>query len=343
MNKTERRHELQQNELAAYLEKVNKQIEPYSKPILGVVIVVMALGIGWSFYSSEQEADSSFATLELIKATSTQEIIPESLDTVNSEFPETSAGKLAKLYQGLALVNDGNNDIYELPDTAKETLNAGIEVLGSVAEGNNDPLIKSRAYLGIALAQTTLGDTEAAVAAYDQIKKADESEAMVEYAANRIATLNSTSTKEFSEWFKDTSFAVVIPENPDPSLPPMNGLPGGIDSFLPDPGTPSTDSDSKEKENPLTGEATPRDLDGGLDLPNGTDSAAPADTTEATDSDSDSQTTPPASPETPEPVAPSEAESSATEAPAEAETESSNAAEAPAEQAPAVEAPADDK
>lgn len=341
MNKTERRHELQQNELAAYLEKVNKQIEPYSKPILGVVLVVMAVGIGWSFYSSEQEADSSFATLELIKATSAQMIDPEDLDTVNSEFPETSAGKLAKLYQGLALVNEGNDLIYEDTESATETLKEGIEVLTSVAEGNNDPLIKSRAYLGIALAQTTLGDTEAAVAAYEEVEKADESEAMVEYAANRIATLTSTATKEFSDWFKDTSFAVATPANPDPSLPPANGLPS-IDSFLPDLGTPSTDSDTKEKENPLTGEATPRDLDGGLDLPKVTDSAAPADTTEATDSDS--ETTPAASPETPEPVAPSDAESSATEAPAEAETESSNAAaEAPAEQAPAVEAPADDK
>ncbi len=341
MNKTERRHELQQNELAAYLEKVNKQIEPYSKPILGVVLVVMAVGIGWSFYSSEQEADSSFATLELIKATSAQMIDPEDLDTGNSEFPETSAGKLAKLYQGLALVNEGNDLIYEDTESATETLKEGIEVLTSVAEGNNDPLIKSRAYLGIALAQTTLGDTEAAVAAYEKVEKADESEAMVEYAANRIATLTSTATKEFSDWFKDTSFAVATPANPDPSLPPANGLPS-IDSFLPDLGTPSTDSDTKEKENPLTGEATPRDLDGGLDLPKVTDSAAPADTTEATDSDS--ETTPAASPETPEPVAPSDAESSATEAPAEAETESSNAAaEAPAEQAPAVEAPADDK
>ena len=341
MNKTERRHELQQNELAAYLEKVNKQIEPYSKPILGVVLVVMAVGIGWSFYSSEQEADSSFATLELIKATSAQMIDPEDLDTVNSEFPETSAGKLAKLYQGLALVNEGNDLIYEDPESATETLNAGIKVLTNIAEGNSEPLIKSRAYLGIALAQTTLGDTEAAVAAYEKVKKADESEAMVEYAANRIATLTSTATKEFSDWFKDTSFEVVTPANPDPSLPPANGLPS-IDSFLPDLGTPSTDSDTKEKENPLTGEATPRDLDGGLDLPKVTDSAAPADTTEATDSDS--ETTPAASPETPEPVAPSDAESSATEAPAEAETESSNAAaEAPAEQAPAVEAPADDK
>ena len=341
MNKTERRHELQQNELAAYLEKVNKQIEPYSKPILGVVLVVMAVGIGWSFYSSEQEADSSFATLELIKATSAQMIDPEDLDTVNSELPDTSAGKLAKLYQGLALVNEGNDLIYEDTESATETLKEGIEVLTSVAEGNNDPLIKSRAYLGIALAQTTLGDTEAAVAAYEKVEKADESEAMVEYAANRIATLTSTATKEFSDWFKDTSFAVATPANPDPSLPPANGLPS-IDSFLPDLGTPSTDSDTKEKENPLTGEATPRDLDGGLDLPKVTDSAAPADTTEATDSDS--ETTPAASPETPEPVAPSDAESSATEAPAEAETESSNAAaEAPAEQAPAVEAPADDK
>ena len=341
MNKTERRHELQQNELAAYLEKVNKQIEPYSKPILGVVLVVMAVGIGWSFYSSEQEADSSFATLELIKATSAQMIDPEDLDTVNSEFPETSAGKLAKLYQGLALVNEGNDLIYEDTESATETLKEGIEVLTSVAEGNNDPLIKSRAYLGIALAQTTLGDTKTAVAAYVKVGEADESEAMVEYAANRIATLTSTATKEFSDWFKDTSFEVVTPANPDPSLPPANGLPS-IDSFLPDLGTPSTDSDTKEKENPLTGEATPRDLDGGLDLPKVTDSAAPADTTEATDSDS--ETTPAASPETPEPVAPSDAESSATEAPAEAETESSNAAaEAPAEQAPAVEAPADDK
>ena len=341
MNKTERRHELQQNELAAYLEKVNKQIEPYSKPILGVVLVVMAVGIGWSFYSSEQEADSSFATLELIKATSVQMIDPEDLDTVEFEFLKTSAGKLAKLYQGLALVNEGNDLIYEDTESATETLKEGIEVLTSVAEGNNDPLIKSRAYLGIALAQTTLGDTEAAVAAYEEVEKADESEAMVEYAANRIATLTSTATKEFSDWFKNTSFAVATPANPDPSLPPSERI-TSIDSFLPDLGTPSTDSDTKEKENPLTGEATPRDLDGGLDLPKVTDSAAPADTTEATDSDS--ETTPAASPETPEPVAPSDAESSATEAPAEAETESSNAAaEAPAEQAPAVEAPADDK
>ena len=112
MNKTERRHELQQNDLAAYLEKANTYIEPYSKPILGVVLVLMAAGVFWSFYSSEQSADSSFATRRLIQQTNVQNIDPENLDQLNTEFPETSAGKLAKLYQGLALISEGNQDIY---------------------------------------------------------------------------------------------------------------------------------------------------------------------------------------------------------------------------------------
>ena len=74
MNKTDRRHELQQNELAAYLEKANTYIEPYSKPILGVVLVLMAFGVFWSFYSSEQNADSSFATQRLIQETNIQNV-----------------------------------------------------------------------------------------------------------------------------------------------------------------------------------------------------------------------------------------------------------------------------
>ncbi|MEC7409790.1 MAG: tetratricopeptide repeat protein, partial [Planctomycetota bacterium] len=65
---SERRHQLEHNELAVWLGKVNKSIEPHSKPIAAVVAVVVVAGVAWSFLTTEELARRSDATLQLIQA-----------------------------------------------------------------------------------------------------------------------------------------------------------------------------------------------------------------------------------------------------------------------------------
>ena len=51
--KTERRHELAQNDLAAWLERNYELVKPYSKVIAGVVIGVVVLGAGYAFKTKQ--------------------------------------------------------------------------------------------------------------------------------------------------------------------------------------------------------------------------------------------------------------------------------------------------
>ena len=321
MNKTERRHELQQNDLAAYLEQANKRIEPYSKQILVGILLVLAVGVAYSFYNSERDAESSMATLQLIQNTNVPQVDPDVLGEINTEYIETSAGKLAKLYEGMALVSKGNQDIYTEPENAKESLTQGIEVLSAAAANTDDTLIKSRAHLGMALANVTLGDREGAITAYNEVINVNESEAMVENATSRIAYLESDAGKDFTSWFKDADFKPAQMPNPDPSLPPMSGLEGlGLDLDLPavEPAKPGSGIDSET--NPLKGDAAPRDLDGGLDLPANDSKPAPTDAENPATADAEK-----AAPTDAEKAAPTDAEKPATAdaekaAPADADT-----------------------
>ena len=305
MNKTERRHELQQNDLAAYLDRANKRIEPYSKQILAGILLVLAVSVAYSFYNSERAAESSMATMELIQNTNVPSQDSEALSDINTNYVETSAGKLAKLYEGMALVSQGNQDIYTERAAAEESLEKGIQVLTDTASSTDDALIKSRAHLGVALANVTLGNNEAAIDAYKQVIAANESEAMVENANSRIEILSSASNQEFATWFKTADFTPAALPNLDPALPPDSALPNMPDFDLNLPGlttpTPSTNTDGKT--NPLEGEAAPRDLDGGLDLPEESDKTAPPDADKAQPADA-------------EKAAPTEAEKAAEDSPA---------------------------
>jgi len=337
--KTERRHELQQNELAAYLNKANTYIEPYSKQILAAVIVLFAIGIGYAFYSSEQEAGNSSATFALLQQTNVAEVDPESLKAqVISKYPDTAAGELAKLYEGLALIQIGTRDLYEQPEIATESLNQGISVLTEFTASSDKKLLKSRGQLGVAIANESLGELDAAITAYKQVVAIAESDAMVEHAEARIATLERPSSTDFVTWFKGQDFSqsplppASLP-NTEPSIAPLDDLPvvAPAESNFPEL-TPDSDSD-----------AAPRDLEGGLKLPTDTDATKNGnetpDTTKSDATDTGATTPAPGteSPAVSEP--PAAAEEASTETPSVSEPEAP-AAEAPAAEAPAAEAPA---
>ncbi len=218
----ERRHELENNELAILLDRISKGIEPYSK-MIAVAVVALSVGfVGWLFYKSQQTGLRSDATLELVQAVASQD--PEVLLEVSSKYPGTAAAAWAQVYQGNLELSTGIQTLYRDREQALDQLNEAKSALEAALAASADPLLRSRAQLGIARAEESLGNFEAAVAAYEQVAAIGESEAVVKQARQRIAALDDPETKQFLTWFDDQDFAPADPSLP-PSLPGVDSLP----------------------------------------------------------------------------------------------------------------------
>ncbi len=301
--KADRRHELQQNELAAYLGKINKSIEPYSR-IIAVVVGVGIFGlIAYALYKSKETEQRSDATLQLIQAAYSEDV--EDLTKVSDTFPGTAAGAWAQLYEGNRYLNEGLQKLFTNRVDAEDTLKQAQEAFEKAIARSDDMVLKSRANLGIARAAESLGDVDTAVKAYEACIAANESEPMLKLAQRRIDSLSSDETQEFLTWFAEQDFSP-----PEPSLPPT--LPGGA--------TLPTIPDLKLPE--IGGAGTPSAPKDGIEMPaEGADAAKDAASGEAEEAAASNDT------ESPEPAAGEDASSNGeADASEEAAAESTEAA-----------------
>ena len=207
--------ELDQNELAVWMAKVNKSIEPYSKLILVGVVALMAGWVYWGLRKSSQSEARSDSTYSLLMND------PEVAD----KYPGTSAAAWSTLYSGNKDLESGIQSLYADRTDAEILLNEAKDSFNKAVSISDDKLLLSRGYLGIALASESLGQLDEAIEAYEKCAEIDESKAMVEKAQSRIEELSRPDTKAFVAWFDTQDFSPK-----DPSLPPE--LPGG--SSLPE-------------------------------------------------------------------------------------------------------------
>ena len=249
----ERRHELETNDLAILLERVNKAIEPYSKAIaIGIGVLIVAL-IGWMFYSSQQTGERSDSTLDLIQGNASQD--PEVLMEVSNNYPGTAAAAWALVYQGQLQLSEGIQTLYRDRVEAEQLLGDAKTAFQSAMSASSDSLLRSRAQLGIARAAESLGELDQAVEAYQQVVKIGESEAIIEQAEQRIAAIGEPRTEEFLAWFSDQDFAPADPSLP-PSMPGFGSLPDMPDLKLTElPGGEAKDEEIELEDEPAEAKA----------------------------------------------------------------------------------------
>ena len=267
---SERRHELQENELAAYVGLVNKTIEPYLK-LIAVAVGVLALAVvGYAIWRSKTVGDRSDATLQLILATGGND--PEVYATVAQQYPSAAAGAWSRLYQGDQYLNQALNAVYEDQLEAADMFEqAASAYRQALAEGEHR-VLRSRANLGLARVAESRGQIEEAIAAYEAVIATGESEQIVEHARTRIDLLSKPSTKKFLSWFSEQDFSPA-----DPSLPPA--LPSG--SMLPE----MSDLDLPELDLSEDEEATAEDADTSAPMNDDAESGelSPSEPAEATE------------------------------------------------------------
>ena len=192
--KSERRHELEQNELAIWLAETAETIKPYTNIILAVALVgVLCIAI-YAWFSRQSRAEAAKASASLVSASVFD--LDKLQETVD-KYPKTSAGQLAAVTLADYYLAVGCAAVLDDRAMANQNLGKAIDLYKQALEHALDPLLRERATLGLARAYETRGDLEQAAGLYEQVLQQWPKGAYSTVAANRLRDIQRRSTREF--------------------------------------------------------------------------------------------------------------------------------------------------
>lgn len=190
--KTERRHDLQTNELAKELSRWIERIKPYSKAVGGVIIAAAVIVAVAAFLTTRTSKTEAAAWDAYIEATSGGSQNLDALEAVAVEYGGTSVEHWAVLAQADAQLQIGSRMLFHDKKEAKRYLHDAADAYVKLAAVNNQVLIVERATFGLARAYEALGDLKAAGEQYLNVKGAFR-----EMAEQRAEVLERDDVKDF--------------------------------------------------------------------------------------------------------------------------------------------------
>jgi tetratricopeptide (TPR) repeat protein len=276
--KTERRHELQENELATWLGDQIMKLQPYLKAIAGGAVLLAVVFLATSYLNARNEEAQQEAWAGYFAALATGD--PAEFQKVAETYPGTIAAGWSLQSAGDLLLNQGIGELFRNRETAKTQLEAALQTYKTVTDAYSDAMLQQRAYLGLAKAEESLGNFDQAKKHYQQItEKWSESE-MADLAADRLAQLDRPGTKEWYDWFAQQE-PVTSPLDMPGFLNDLPNLPDQPNINLPQPG------ELLGSEGQAADDGS--DLPGGDDLPAGDQLNSADSAVESTDVDGASE------------------------------------------------------
>jgi len=284
--KSEKRHELQKNELADWIGNHAEGASEYFWPIVGGVVAAFALAVGIAWYLNTRESVAAVAWEKYYQAHGERERDAE-LKKVADQYASSAAAQWAEVgYADLNLAHGANQLFKDRPE-ANAKLLAAEEAYQKVLDKARDPELIARAQFGMARTKESRCQPEEARKYYELVAKTEKDSALGKAAARAAARMADPKTAEFLTWFASATprkptpvgrngmpglpalnIPTDLPERPDLSLPgPLNIDPGklpgegaGFDFPKPDetpksgpaPEAPKTDALKPEAPAPTT-------------------------------------------------------------------------------------------
>jgi hypothetical protein len=287
--RSERRHDLQRNDLLDWLNESFGFITPYKNILLaGLAVVVLGL-LAWQVLSqsSSKKAgrgwDALFAAMDRGQA--------DQLDGVVERFGDTDVATWANLAAADLYLRAGCDELFNNEATAAQELKKAENNYLNVLEAGSDPDVRERATFGLARAYETMAATPPERGLDDAKKRYQEvvdnwpDGAFAVRAARRLADLERGATKDFYDKLAkyDPKPAAIDPAGGglDMSSFGMDGLspgepPKDFSNLLGPPGDSSPDDDAETMEETPAPEAAPASPDGEQAAP--PPEAAPSET-----------------------------------------------------------------
>jgi hypothetical protein len=319
--KSERRHELQHNELSDQMGAMAERVRPYTAGIAISVIAILVALMLYSFWMGQQRTQNAEAWEAYFAAT--QSIVPnmEKLAQVAEQFPKDDVGLWARIMLADHQLAEGSEELFTDRAKANANLAKAVENYTFVIDSTRADALRERADIGLARAYEGQGQLEKARQRYQILVQDASNSPFAFIARERLEELEMPRTKEFYDWF--------VKQDPKPSGAgaPATGEPLDFNfDKLPEAPASSNESMLKLPDFPVGGGAanpldvTPNTLQ---PSPDGTPDATPAEPTLPATKEAAPSETPTASSETSAPATgtpPAETPSAdpqpATEAPA---------------------------
>jgi len=237
--KSDRRHELQTNELADWLGDRMAVLQPHATAITTGVIVAAVLLVGGIWYFSGESRAASGNWSAYFAAFNNREP-GKALETVAKERPGTTAALWAlqavgdmNLAQGAALLFSDRTEAQKLLQQAEAAYK-------QVDAGATDPVLKARARLGLGKVYESLCKPDEALKYYESVAESQKGTALGKVAAAAVQRMKSDRDVALLAWFATQtpkkpapipgvggggpSLPNDLPERPNISLPPGLGL-----------------------------------------------------------------------------------------------------------------------
>ena len=227
--KAEKRHELEQNELADWLGEQIEAVKPYA-PMIGIValgglLAIVLIGYlwtsgpaasarSWSMYFSaanERDSEGRVTTLEAFA----------------KEMPNTPASLWATQAVGDIHLSQGSMQLFSDREEARKSLDKAEEALLKVETGAQDGMLKTRARLSLGKLYEAKCLPDKAKEYYQRVVTDEKDSAIGKVAQRAVERLSDKRDVELLAWFAEQK-----PRRPAPGFGP-GGLPG-LPNDLPD-------------------------------------------------------------------------------------------------------------
>jgi hypothetical protein len=204
--KSERRHELQHNDLAEWIVKSYERAAPYKNMILGVVILVAVLILGvslWHSHSVSQNAEAwnSLGVPVFQPNLADEHTISELQQKTVQNYSGTIAAQWADVFIADTNLMIGTNKILTEKKVGLDYLTRAKEVYTKSLDNLTLPAAKEQAMFGKARAIESLieskSDLEDAVAAYQDLNKSFPDGIYKALADQRIEQLQKKDALKF--------------------------------------------------------------------------------------------------------------------------------------------------
>jgi hypothetical protein len=198
--KSEHRHELQQNDLGKLTQKVTPWVERHGLQVLAGVVVVLVLGGGVLWWTSQAVTAGSAGWTQLATAQTVEDYA-----AVVEQHGDSLAGAWARLRGAELNLETGIQAAFTDREAADLDLKRAKEDFEKVlaAKVTLPAPVKERAMLGLArtLEATCDGNTAPVVEAYQSLLKQFPDSVYKTHVDQRVKELQSASAGEFYKWF----------------------------------------------------------------------------------------------------------------------------------------------
>jgi hypothetical protein len=214
--KSERRHELQQNQLADWMASSITTVRPYTNAILGIGLALLIVIVAAVLWHQRTGAEESRSWEDFYRAMGKNSFTE--LDTVVDTYPGSDAARWATVISGDLHLDQGCQELFSDRARANQELTKAVECYQDVLEQNASSTLRERAIYGLARAREARGELEKASGDYQQLVDNWPDGPYAKVAQGRLDDLKRPSIKEFYDRFAKF--------DPKPALSNEPGIPG---------------------------------------------------------------------------------------------------------------------